>query len=262
MVQYLKKSKQLVNYNLFKEMKFFVFILLCSPAFLFGQFSSEKLIDFDKRSSKKYVKKHKVITALLDEQFNFGSLANPSDNTIWVNEINNNFSTLYNGKKRDQLRVSNESIIYDWLKEHRFYRIYFFMNEDTGIPELIGYSKKGIKPKIRKRFRKKENIDLIDFTNVDISTLDPANYVVGWLEIEGTFPLFFKKEIVLVYPTDLTLEPQTFIGTYTLSKRLSIGMSEVIMQINPESRFQGARLVLKKIGKHYQIVGFTRRKQQ
>ncbi|WP_109300017.1 hypothetical protein [Aquimarina sp. AU474] len=243
-----------------KKMKFYIVILLWTPVYLFGQFSPEKLIDFDTRSSQKYIRKHRVITALLDQSFNFGSIANSNDNTIWINEIKANFTTLYDGKK-DQLSVANESLMHNWLKEHRSDRIYFSVNESAGGIRLIGYSKKGIKPKIRKQLIDKENIELIDFTNVDISTLDPTNYAVGWLETNSSFPLFFKDNITLIYPTNLTLNPETFMKTYSLSKKISVRMAEILLQNNRDMGFDSPKLVLKKVGDRYEIVGFTKKKR-
>lgn len=220
---------------------------------VFGQIAPEDLINFDEKSTRSYLKKHRVLSAKLDSVFNFGAIER-GPNTVWLKEVKTNFTTLvpYSGLS---LVYKEQSWMHAWLQEHKNLRVYFWMNDQTGTPEFIGYSKDFIEfPKIRKKLVDKEQEGFIDFSEVDRSNFS-GTYIRGRLDGSQrmtVFTLLFKKKLLLIYPEHLWGEPKllTFAGRYKLTKRISVGLLEKIVQ---EDIF----LVLKKVEQQYEICGFV-----
>ncbi|SHJ10150.1 hypothetical protein [Aquimarina spongiae] len=239
----------------------FIFFLALQPYYLFGQESIETLIDFDQKSSKRYLRNNRVITFLVDEasKFYFTDDLTVRSKEVVIRDIQTNFTTLYSNG-RLTLKISNIALYYDWFKAHQSYRMYVSIDETRGIYRLVGYSKGNSKPRIKKKFTSKEKIELVDFTDMDTSALNPENYVVGPIDLYSCSPLFFRKQVTLDYPTDLAMNPTTFMGVYNLKERISVNMSERIIQLFNGMAAVDNRLVLKKTDGLYKIVGFTRKK--
>lgn len=220
---------------------------------LFGQITPDDLINFDEKSSRSYLKKHRVLSASLDSIINFGHI-DRGVNTVWLKDVKANFTTLV---PHSGLSLVHKELpwMHPWLKEHKELRVYFWMNDLTGTPELVGYSKDIIEfPKIRKKLLDNEQDTFVDFSSVDPSAFS-GTYIRGRLdgsERMTVFTLLYKKNLLLIYPEHLWGAPKisTFADRYKLVKPISVGLLEKIVQ---EDIF----LVLKKVNHQYEICGYV-----
>ncbi len=230
-----------------KPMLLFFVFCFCSMAFA----DSGDLIDFDKRRNRSYLKENTVLSARLNEGFNFFR-EDSAESVFSLDDVFSNFA-----KDRVSgifLRIEYEDWTYRWLKANRNLRVYFLVDTNGGLPKLIGYSKKKIEIKRLKAYKKEKAVVLRDFTNVPIA--EEGVYVVGWVESgfsSSIYNLVFKQSLMLIYPSDLkTREVSLYGEAYPLIKPISVAMAQHI--VNGRIVY----LVLKEEGGQYEICGYVK----
>ena len=218
----------------------------------YAQSSSNQLFDFDKKSSRSYLKEHRVVSGIMDTIFSIDVLKT-APREVWLKEVNTNFME-YCPPKGFSLRIKQWPGIYEALVKHKKSRVYFWLNETTGTPEFIGYSKAEIVyPELSESLQSEASEDLIDFSKVD-KTQFQGTYIVGSIdpvELDMLFPLLHKKSLFLVYPEHLWGAPKLFSygDSFTLKAPLSVAM------LSKLRKSEGC-VVLKKDQGLYEIVGF------
>lgn len=221
--------------------------VLCNIAFA----NSSDLIDFDKRKNRSFIKKNTVLSAKLNDKFNFYH-EDSAESVFCLDKVFSNFAR--GSSKTIFLRIEYEDWIYRWLKANRSLRLYFLMDENDGLPRLIGYGKKDIQMKRLKTYKKKEMVVLRDFTNLPIT--EEGVYVVGWVELgfpSSIYNLIFKRSLMLFYPRDLKTRKVSLYGeVYSLVESISVEMARRIVDDPIHD------LVLKKEGEHYRICGYIK----
>ncbi|MGB0524538.1 MAG: hypothetical protein ACPGJS_16315 [Flammeovirgaceae bacterium] len=214
----------------------------------------DDLIDFDDPANERYLKSHTIISAELDKDFNFRKDSKPP--TVYcLNDVISNFSP--DKVNKFFLKIKYENWIHDWMKNNQNLRLFFNIDHNTGIPKLMGYSRKRLNINERSEASVSGLINLKDFTHVDASTLQEGEYIVGTLspDFNKVYPYVFKSAIALSYPSDLKWRNiDSYIGTYQLNKPLSVG------QIHSVLSNKASQIVLKKIGNtnKYEICGYIK----
>ena len=69
------------------------------------------------------------------------------------------------------LKIKYENWIYDWMKDNKDLRLFFNIDHNTGIPKLMGYSRKRLNINEREEARVSGLVNLKDFTTVVFQTL-------------------------------------------------------------------------------------------
>lgn len=210
------------------------------------------LINFDQVDNKRYFKSHSIISAYLNKEFNFEQERN-NNSVYYLNDVISNFSP-------DQienffLRIKYENWIFDWMKQNQHRRLYFSINNNTGIPKLMGYSDKKLDINELAGDHSTANIELTDYTNMDLSSIEKDTYIVGTLnpDFNKIYPFVHKRAIVLGYPSDLKWRNiDAYVGTYKLNRPISVPLIHAILSNKVH------QIVLKKVGDHYEISGYIR----
>lgn len=230
--------------------KYFILIIAVLIPFISSADPAD-LIDFDDPANQRYFKSHTIISAELDKEFNFRQEGSNSS-VYCLNDVESNFSS--DRVEKFFLKIKYENWIHGWMKNNQNLRLFFHINDNTGIPKLMGYSSKKLPINTTHSLRKSP-IDLKDFTNVDVSSIESDQYIVGTIspDFDKIYPFVFKRAIVLGYPSDLKWRNiDSYVGTYKLAKPLSVPMIHAILNNKVH------QLVLKKVGDKFEVCGFVR----
>lgn len=231
--------------------KFLILIFAISLPFI-GTADPNDLIDFDNPSNEKYFKSHTIISAHLDQDFNFKEDKAPT--VYCLNDVVSNFS--HHKINKFFLKIKYENWVYDWMKENKELRLFFNIDHNTGIPRLMGYSSKNTGVIMSSEADNLPAIQLKDFTHVNTASLEEGKYIVGTLspDFNKVYPYVFKSAIVLGYPNDLKWgNIDSYVGSYRLNRPMSVALIQAILAKKAD------QLVLKKVGNSYEVAGFLRK---
>lgn len=211
-----------------------------------------ELINFDEPLNESYLQKEKVLSARLNQKWNFWKGGNATS-TFCIEDVLSNFSA--HQSESFFIQVKHEKWVYDWLKEHRNLRIYFKLDAYSGTPELWGYSKQRIALQVNPKFKGKLPKNFTNFAEADPANIPEGKYVLGSLAPEqlNVYKLAFKQVLLLIYPQDLKVRQLDLYGAYyELSEPVSVALAQALV------KSKSYDIVLEKLknGK-YKICGYV-----